>query len=300
MTTRNPGSGERVPTPMASAGRRGEGVATNQDARRGTAGEPAIGSEAASGAMSAVGTAVEQAKEKTGELVDQATEQAKPQLESRKEQMAEGLGSTAHALRQTSRQLREQEAAVPVAEYAERAAARVDRLADHLRERDLRELIGEVEDFARRQPVLFVGGAFTLGLFAARFLKSSGERGAADTTRPQAGRRVAAVRRGRVGSPRPHRRPLPDPQLAKRANRRRQHVSRPRPVPARAGPPRAGPRDPRRLARPRPTRPQRPAPALFRSRAPGPSATAAPMASARPARPHPRSGPNATARTRAA
>jgi hypothetical protein len=191
MTTRNPGSGERVPTPMASAGRRGEGVATNQDARRGTAGEPAIGSEAASGAMSAVGTAVEQAKEKTGELVDQATEQAKPQLESRKEQMAEGLGSTAHALRQTSRQLREQEAAVPVAEYAERAAARVDRLADHLRERDLRELIGEVEDFARRQPVLFVGGAFTLGLFAARFLKSSGERGAADTTRPQAGRRVA-------------------------------------------------------------------------------------------------------------
>jgi ElaB/YqjD/DUF883 family membrane-anchored ribosome-binding protein len=192
MTTRNPGSGERGPTPMVPAGSRGAGVSTDQDARRGTAGEPAIGSEATSGAMSAVGTAVEQAKEKTGELVDQATAQAKPELESRKEQVAEGLGSTARALYQTSRQLREQEAAAPVAEYAERAAARVERLADHLRERDLRELIGEVEDFARRQPVLFVGGAFTVGLFAARFLKSSGERGATtDVNRPQAGRRVA-------------------------------------------------------------------------------------------------------------
>jgi hypothetical protein len=141
--------------------------------------------------MSAVGTAVEQAKEKTGELVGQATAQAKPQLESRKEQVAEGLGSTARALYQTSRQLREQEGAAPVAAYVERAAARVDRLADHLRERDLSQLIGEVEDFARRQPVLFVGGAFTLGLFAARFLKSSGERGATDTNRPPLGHRVA-------------------------------------------------------------------------------------------------------------
>jgi hypothetical protein len=142
--------------------------------------------------MNAVGTAVEQAKEKTGDLVDQATAQATPQLESRKDQVVEGLGSTARALYQTSRQLREQEAAAPVAEYAERAAARVERLADHLRERDLSELIGEVEDFARRQPVLFVGGAFTLGLFAARFLKSSGERGATtDTNRLQAGRRGA-------------------------------------------------------------------------------------------------------------
>ena len=33
-----------------------------------------------------------------------------------------------------------------------------------------------MEHFARRQPVLFVGGAFTLGLLAARFLKSSGQR----------------------------------------------------------------------------------------------------------------------------
>jgi hypothetical protein len=36
-------------------------------------------------------------------------------------------------------------------------------------------MIQEVERFARRQPALFLGGAFTLGLIAARFLKSSSE-----------------------------------------------------------------------------------------------------------------------------
>jgi hypothetical protein len=172
-------------------------------------------SEATSGAMSAVGTAVEQAKEKTGDLVDQATAQATPQLESRKDQVAAGLGSTARALYQTSRQLREQEAAAPVAAYAERAAARVDRLADHLRARDLSELIGEVENFARRQPVLFVGGAFTLGLFAARFFKSSGDRGAADTNRLQAGRRgaPAPAQPGRAREPSASRGPQGVPGL---------------------------------------------------------------------------------------
>jgi len=122
-----------------------------------------------------VGTAVEQAKEKAGELVEQAKGQATPRLESQKERAAEGLGNTARALRQTSQQLREQEDG-PVAQYAERAADRIERAADYLRGRDINELVGELESFARRQPVLFVGGAFALGLLTGRFLKSSGQR----------------------------------------------------------------------------------------------------------------------------
>jgi hypothetical protein len=35
--------------------------------------------------------------------------------------------------------------------------------------------VSEAEDFARRQPALFLGGAFALGLLGARFLKSSGQ-----------------------------------------------------------------------------------------------------------------------------
>jgi hypothetical protein len=33
-----------------------------------------------------------------------------------------------------------------------------------------------VEDFARRNPAVFLGGAFALGLVGARFIKSSGHR----------------------------------------------------------------------------------------------------------------------------
>lgn len=37
------------------------------------------------------------------------------------------------------------------------------------------ELAADVEGFTRRQPALFMGGAFVLGLTTARFLKSSRE-----------------------------------------------------------------------------------------------------------------------------
>jgi hypothetical protein len=46
-------------------------------------------------------------------------------------------------------------------------------VADTVRERDVRELVGEVQDFARRQPTLFFGGAVVLGFAALRFLKST-------------------------------------------------------------------------------------------------------------------------------
>ena len=42
-----------------------------------------------------------------------------------------------------------------------------------MRERDVRELVGEVQDFARKQPTLFFGGAVILGFAALRFLKST-------------------------------------------------------------------------------------------------------------------------------
>ena len=118
--------------------------------------------------------AVDQAKRKTGQLVEQATEQAKPRLESQKERAAGSLSTTAQALRQTGQQLREQEEG-PVAQFAERAAEQVERVAGYLREKDITQLVSEVEDFARRQPALFLGGAFALGLLSARFLKSSGQ-----------------------------------------------------------------------------------------------------------------------------
>jgi hypothetical protein len=60
-----------------------------------------------------------------------------------------------------------------VARYVNQAAEQTERLSEYLSERDANELVREVEDFARNRPAVFLGGAFAIGIAAARFLKSS-------------------------------------------------------------------------------------------------------------------------------
>lgn len=57
--------------------------------------------------------------------------------------------------------------------YVERAANRVEQLADYVQNTSPGEMTDRVEQFARREPALFLGGAFAVGFLGARFLKSS-------------------------------------------------------------------------------------------------------------------------------
>jgi hypothetical protein len=120
-----------------------------------------------------------QAKDKAQQLASQAQEQTTKQVESGlakgKNQAAETLSGVAQSLRFSSQQLREQNQG-GVSRYTERAADQVERLSNYLQSADATEIVDRVEDFARRQPALFLGGAFTLGLLGARFLKSSRRR----------------------------------------------------------------------------------------------------------------------------
>jgi hypothetical protein len=115
----------------------------------------------------------QQAKDAAGNLMNQARTQVKTQLSSQKEKAAESLGSVAEAIRSTGNQLREQDQQVPVGRYAEQAAGMVDQVAEYLRTREIDEMVGQVEDLARRQPAVFLGTAFAIGFMAARFLKST-------------------------------------------------------------------------------------------------------------------------------
>ena len=64
-----------------------------------------------------------------------------------------------------------------IADLASTAADQAEALAGYLRENDVRQIIGNVETFARRQPLLFLGGAFVLGVAASRFIKAAGGQG---------------------------------------------------------------------------------------------------------------------------
>jgi F0F1-type ATP synthase membrane subunit b/b' len=116
--------------------------------------------------------AADQVQDKAGQVADQARQQATTQLASQKERATGGLGTVAHAMRETGDHLRDQDQDT-IAGYADQAADQIERLADYLRHRNVNELIGDAQDFARRQPALFLTGAFALGVLGARFLKSS-------------------------------------------------------------------------------------------------------------------------------
>jgi hypothetical protein len=54
-------------------------------------------------------------------------------------------------------------------------------------------LIDDVEDFARREPAVFIGGAIAIGLVAARFLKSSRRSGGRQPMNVQSTSRANAI-----------------------------------------------------------------------------------------------------------
>lgn len=121
------------------------------------------------------GETVEQVQQKAKELAGQAQTQAKSMATTRKDQAVEGLSQVAEAIRATGNELRYQDHSA-VAQYSEQVAEQVDRVAQYLGNRDINQLLAEAEDFARRQPQLFLGGAFMVGLLVGRFIKSSRER----------------------------------------------------------------------------------------------------------------------------
>jgi hypothetical protein len=107
-------------------------------------------------------------------IVDRVRERATAQLSSQKDRATDGLGSVAQAVRQSTQHLRDNKQDA-IANYVEKAADQIDRFSTQIRNRDVGELVNEVQRFARRQPALFVGSAFAIGVIGARFLKSSSD-----------------------------------------------------------------------------------------------------------------------------
>lgn len=105
-------------------------------------------------------------------IIDKVKEQATAQLSSQKDRATQGLGTVASAVRQTTQSLRDQQHDA-VAGYVEQAADQIERLSERLKNKDVTELLNDAQQLARRQPAIFIGGAFALGLMGARFLKSS-------------------------------------------------------------------------------------------------------------------------------
>lgn len=135
-----------------------------------------VDDRAASALRSTVATGAkdlkEEAKHVAGDLATLARKSAESQVSGGKDRAVETLGGVARALRSTGDQMRTQDKA-GLTEYVLGAADKVEAASDYLQGRSLREVIGDVGAFARREPALFIGSAFTVGLLGGRFFKSA-------------------------------------------------------------------------------------------------------------------------------
>lgn len=131
-----------------------------------------------------VGDKVQDAKEqmqhKAKEMVEKARHQTTETVENKKHVVADQVGGLASILHNTADQLGEQQQE-SLARYAHSFAGSLDHMAGVIRDKDIGTLFGHVQDFARRQPALFIGGAVVAGFLLARFLKSSDKRNHPDS-----------------------------------------------------------------------------------------------------------------------
>ncbi|HEX5576218.1 MAG TPA: hypothetical protein VFX42_10115, partial [Gemmatimonadales bacterium] len=80
------------------------------------------------------------------------------------------------ALHRTTEHLRSEDQQ-RIAGLTETVARQIEQVSDYLRNKDARAMREDLENLARRQPAVMLGGALVLGLIGARFLKSSERRG---------------------------------------------------------------------------------------------------------------------------
>ena len=137
----------------------------------------------------------EEAKHIAGDLAGQAKKSAESGLNMGKKRAVDGLEHVAKAIRKTGEHLRAEDDGT-FTQYFDKAAEQVDVASNYLQTRTLGQLIGDVEHFARREPALFLGGAFVAGLLGGRFLKSSRPQAAFQAGQP------GSTGRGRMSGPR--------------------------------------------------------------------------------------------------
>lgn len=128
--------------------------------------------QGAEGVQDKAREAAGQAQEKAQEAAGQAKGKVRDQVDQRSTQAGEQVNSAAQDARSVAEELRNKGKDQP-AKYAEQAADRVERFGSYLKDSDGDKILGDVEDFARRQPMAVLAGGLVLGFAASRFLKAS-------------------------------------------------------------------------------------------------------------------------------
>lgn len=118
--------------------------------------------------------AVQQGQQKVNQVWELGRTQFRGALTGQKERIATGLGDVAQMLTQSATTMRDQGQAGGSV-LADSLSQRVAKLSETVHQKEIEEILADTEDFARRQPAVFLTIATLLGVLLARFLKSSGQ-----------------------------------------------------------------------------------------------------------------------------
>jgi hypothetical protein len=109
----------------------------------------------------------------TAKLAGQAGQHISRLMTERKNRAADGLHHLAGVLRDTARNLGQNDAGGQIATYTNLAAARIDSMSTYMRGADVSMMLGNAGQFARRRPEVLLAGTVLAGLLVARLLKAS-------------------------------------------------------------------------------------------------------------------------------
>ncbi len=130
---------------------------------------------AAEGVRDQARAAVDDLKQQARDLAGDAKARARAAAGRQKDAVAEQVYGFASALKSAADDLNQREQRFGAGCF-EQVADGLEQVSEALRRRDLAEVVESVEDFARRQPVAFIGGTVAAGLALGRFMKSSAAR----------------------------------------------------------------------------------------------------------------------------
>jgi len=164
-------------TTTGQSGMSGQSGASGQGLT-GNSGMTGQGTGGGTGAATATARSfIDQAKETAGQAYEAVTEKATTTLDQRKTTLTSGLTTVADSVRQVSQNLGSSQTdsglAEAAARYTNTAAQKIQDAAGYFESRNVRDMARDLEGFARRNPAMFFGAAFGLGILAARFLKST-------------------------------------------------------------------------------------------------------------------------------
>lgn len=160
----------------SQAGSGGQGARANQAARsdEGVGMDQAGGNGADQGVLA---QAQESGRDIASKSIEAIGERTRTATAGYKSDISAGLHTLADGLRQTSSTVQDAAEDKPIstagAKYIEDIAKKIEAVSDYFERSEAGDVVQDLKGFARRNPTVFVGGAFALGFALSRLLRSA-------------------------------------------------------------------------------------------------------------------------------